>query len=70
MPSEPYVWDPWKPASTEPHRIALATDDGDRATCAELTEHAERIGGTISRVAARRPAAKRNRPGVGGRRDA
>jgi long-chain acyl-CoA synthetase len=45
--SKAYVWSPWRSAYVDPDRVAVATDDGDRVTYAELVDHADRIGGAL-----------------------
>jgi long-chain acyl-CoA synthetase len=42
-----YVWNPWRSARVDPQRVAVATDEGERVTYAELVDQADRVGACL-----------------------
>lgn len=51
MAAKFHLWDPWKSAQSEPGRIAVASDGGDRIDYARLVRDADRIGSALTALA-------------------
>ena len=51
MAAKFHLWDPWKSAQSEPGRIAVASDGGDRIDYARLVRDADRIGSALAALA-------------------